>query len=159
MSGSKKLGDYGLPIALCRFYLRDGTWIALGINTNPTAKHRSSPNDDVILFEVSVVIDGPNIVGMSEPRFRRRKVLEDGTLEPIDLRRAVDVMDAYERDRSARASGAVGINREVVRRRRYPQDWEPSEALYQSAMDRVADLVKRRAAGGKPTGMTVVEPD
>jgi hypothetical protein len=151
----KTLGDYELPLAYCTLYLKNEKWLPLGISTTPSAKHRCDPNGPVITFEISGAVDGSHVIAWGRPRFMQRRVADDGSLEPVDLSRAVDVLSAPALDAEYGGQGVVGINEKLLERKSYPQDWQPTAALMQQAMNLAAELIAQKAAGGNPTGVHI----
>ena len=157
MKKPKTLDEFGLPLAFCTFYLKHGKWTPLGVNTEATAKHRSDQKGDVIECNVTAAINGSKVVAWSKPGFLCRRVLKNGSVEPLDLKRVIDVMEADDRDAIFEAKGAVGINVKLYNRKIYPQDWQPTKELLQSVFVVASELIARKAGGGRPTGITITD--
>jgi hypothetical protein len=146
--------------ALCRLLLRGDQWVPLGVNTELTAKHRSDPDGPVIQAVFIAFTRGKHIVRWSDrATFDVHEVQADGSLEcASDISFPAEVLSANHRDKEARSSGAVGINRQLVARRLDREQERVPKHLRQAAIDQAAKLIIERLRGRRVRGVTLLPP-
>lgn len=149
----RTLGDYNLPIAGCSFFLQDGEWKPCRIDAKLTDRHRSTADGPIITAQVTAAVDGPHVMAWSKPTYLRRSVREDGTIEPLDLTRVAEVLDAGARDAEASQTGAIGINQKLLDRKPDPQGWTPTPELHDKLFQVARTLIEQKIRGRRVPGV------
>ena len=150
-----ELGDYHLPIALCRLHLKRQHWVPLGISTKISSKHRSSPLGPVVTAEISAAVEDGHVVAWGEPNFRIQAVDAKGGVEQPSSTYAVRTMEASRQDEEAAANGAIGISQKLLDRNPDPPAWFPSKAVQNAAFERAAIMILDKVHGGPAMGVTL----
>lgn len=153
-----KLGDYNLPIAICRLYLKGDHWLPLGLNTEVTAKHRSSPTGPVVTVEVLAVVEGERIVAWGKLGFSVQEIGEDGKVEPLDLTSAAEALSDFVTEAQlVKSTNVVSIISELRQRRRERGAWKPSEELKKKALERAELQIRDKVLGGRAVGVMITD--
>lgn len=155
---TKLLRTQGRQVGYCRMYLKGREWEPLGVNTEISDKHRSSPEGDVVTCEVVSSIHDTKVVAWRKPNFSKHSVLPDGSLEDFDLSEVSEVLEARGRDAEMRRRGVEGINTRLQAKKKYVHSWEPTETLLRAAYLRAEEMIQSWAKRGKATGVTVTKP-
>src|SRR5688572_14191051 len=89
-------------MAACRLVLKEGQWSPVGVNAELTADHRSAEDGPVIHAMLLADVKGTEVLGWKAPGFHVQEVLEDGSLQPLDLSSVAEALDAMTKDAEAR---------------------------------------------------------
>jgi hypothetical protein len=143
-------------IAICYLLLKGEHWIPVSPDRRLTAGDRSSPDGPVIMAELIAEIEGSRIAGWRKVGSLFQDIGPDGEVEPLDTRLPAAVMGALLSDGAASASGAVGINRRIVERRRAREERMIPSHLYASVLARAETQVLDRLNGFKAVGVRLV---
>lgn len=149
----------GLQIAFCRLILKDNHWLPFGINSKLTESHRSAPGGPVIHATVMADVGDREIVGWRNTNFAVYEVAVDGEVQSYDPGKIAAVLSASHSDQEAESVGAVGINRELVKRRREAEQSRVPEHHRLSALERAAIQIKDKLHGVNAVGVTLIDPE
>jgi hypothetical protein len=130
--------------AFCRLLLKGEHWGPWGLDTEPTAEHRSRHDGPVVSALLVAVVQDNRIVGWTRADFLVREVQADGTLAPLDLTIDVAALEAGRLDFEAERAGAVGIKDLLIRRRREQERGRVAEHLQRAAIDRATIQIMDR---------------
>lgn len=144
-------------IAICYLLLKGDHWVPVSPDRQLTGRDRSSPDGPVISAEVIAEVQGTVIVGWREKIGALfRDVGPDGEVLPLDTRLAAATGGALLSDAIVSAPGVIGINSQLVARRRAREERTIPSHLRASAFARAEAQILDRLHGFSAVGVRLV---